>query len=161
SRQRHACGDRGEIVSAVVERRLQTGNGQVGRNTGTLQIPPRRDSTMATASQHRSPPLSAAVPKTAAVPVPATHPIRACFAALRAACANSPHDWRYSGGSRDLRLDFLRGFAVLVMVADHLGGEPSWLYSITGGNKFLFSAAEGFVFISGLVMGIVYAGMIA
>ncbi len=69
--------------------------------------------------------------------------------------------WRYTGGKRDLRIDFLRGFAVLAMVADHLGGEPSWLYNITGGNRFLFSAAEGFVFISGLVMGIVYAGIIA
>lgn len=65
------------------------------------------------------------------------------------------------GGKRDLRIDFLRGFAVIAMVADHLGGDPSWLYNITGGNRFLFSAAEGFVFISGLVMGIVYAGIIA
>jgi hypothetical protein len=80
---------------------------------------------------------------------------------LRADCAEKIRDWRYSGGKRDLRIDFLRGFAVLAMVADHLGGEPSWLYNITGGNQFLFSAAEGFVFISGLVMGIVYAGMIA
>jgi len=69
--------------------------------------------------------------------------------------------WRYAGGKRDLRLDLLRGFAVFAMVADHLGGEPSWLYNVTGGNHFLFSAAEGFVFISGLVMGIVYAGIIA
>jgi len=70
-------------------------------------------------------------------------------------------NWRYAGGKRDLRLDLLRGFAVFAMVADHLGGEPSWLYNVTGGNHFLFSAAEGFVFISGLVMGIVYAGIIA
>ena len=70
-------------------------------------------------------------------------------------------DWRYTGGKRDLRIDFLRGFAVLAMVADHLGGEPSWLYNVTGGNHFLFSAAEGFVFISGFVMGIVYVGVIA
>ncbi len=70
-------------------------------------------------------------------------------------------DWRYAGGKRDLRLDLLRGFAVFAMVADHLGGDPSWLYNVTGGNHFLFSAAEGFVFISGLVMGIVYAGIIA
>jgi hypothetical protein len=70
-------------------------------------------------------------------------------------------NWRYTGGKRDLRIDFLRGFAVLAMVADHLGGEPSWLYNLTGGNKFLFSAAEAFVFISGLVMGIVYCGIVA
>jgi hypothetical protein len=82
-------------------------------------------------------------------------------ATLRERIAHTLADWRYAGGKRDLRIDFLRGFAVLAMVADHLGGEPSWLYNITGGNKFLFSAAEGFVFISGLVMGIVYCGIIA
>ena len=82
-------------------------------------------------------------------------------AAERMRVAEIVDGWKYAGGKRDLRLDFLRGFAVLVMVADHLGGEPSWLSTITGGNQFLFSAAEGFVFISGLVMGIVYAGIIA
>jgi enterochelin esterase-like enzyme len=58
-------------------------------------------------------------------------------------------------GSRDLRFDFIRGFAVLAMVVDHIGG-PSWLYAITGGNKFYTSAAEGFIFISGLLVGFVY-----
>ena len=69
--------------------------------------------------------------------------------------------WRYSGDKRDLRLDLLRGFAVIAMVADHMGGERSWLYAITGGDAFFVSAAEVFVFISGLLMGIIYAGVIA
>ncbi|HYU20023.1 MAG TPA: OpgC domain-containing protein [Chloroflexota bacterium] len=56
---------------------------------------------------------------------------------------------------RDLRLDFLRGFCVFAMVVDHVGGT-SWLYAITGGNTSAVSAAEGFVFLSGLVMGLVY-----
>jgi enterochelin esterase-like enzyme len=56
---------------------------------------------------------------------------------------------------RDLRFDFLRGFAVFAMVVDHLAG-PSQLYLLTGGNRFFTSAAEGFVFISGLVVGLVY-----
>lgn len=56
---------------------------------------------------------------------------------------------------RDLRFDFLRGFAVLAMVVDHLAG-PSVLYWVTGGNRFYTSAAEGFVFISGLIVGVVY-----
>ena len=47
------------------------------------------------------------------------------------------------------------------MVADHIGGERSWLYAITGGDAFFVSAAEVFVFISGLLMGIIYAGVIA
>jgi enterochelin esterase-like enzyme len=58
-------------------------------------------------------------------------------------------------GTRDLRLDFLRGFAVLAMVVDHIGGS-SWLYAITGGNRFYTSAAEGFIFMSGLLVGVVY-----
>jgi hypothetical protein len=56
---------------------------------------------------------------------------------------------------RDLRLDFLRGFCIFAMVVDHFGGE-SWLYAITGGNRFYVSAAEGFIFISGFVMGQAY-----
>lgn len=56
---------------------------------------------------------------------------------------------------RDLRLDFLRGYCVFAMTVDHLDA-PTWLYVLTGGNRFFVSAAEGFVFISGLVMGMVY-----
>lgn len=69
--------------------------------------------------------------------------------------------WRYDGGKRDLRLDAIRGFAVLAMVIDHISGDDSWLYTITAHNRFFISAAEPFVFISGLVMGIVYASLIA
>ena len=41
------------------------------------------------------------------------------------------------------------------MVVDHFGGD-SWLYAITGGNRFYVSAAEGFIFISGFIMGQAY-----
>ncbi len=41
------------------------------------------------------------------------------------------------------------------MIVDHLGGS-SWLHLITGGNMFIVSAAEFFVFISGWVAGIVW-----
>src|SRR5438876_7557462 len=56
---------------------------------------------------------------------------------------------------RDLRVDLLRGFCIFAMVVDHFGGE-SWLYAVTGGNRFYVSAAEGFIFISGFVMGQAY-----
>jgi hypothetical protein len=71
-------------------------------------------------------------------------------------------DWAYTPepGGRDLRLDFLRGFAIFAMIVDHFGGH-SWLTPITGGNEFLVSAAEGFVFLSGFVMGLVYGRRIA
>ncbi len=69
-----------------------------------------------------------------------------------------PPRWAYDvPGSRDRRLDFLRGFLVAAMVVDHVGGE-SLLTRLSGNNAFLVSAAEGFVFISGLLMGIVYGG---
>jgi hypothetical protein len=65
--------------------------------------------------------------------------------------------WAYakSDSRRDLRVDLLRGACVFAMLANHLGGE-SWLYLLTGGNQSYFSAAEGFIFISGLVVGQVY-----
>lgn len=64
--------------------------------------------------------------------------------------------WRYrEAGKRDLRLDLLRGFAVFAMVIDHIGGA-SWLHLLTGGNRFFVSAAEVFVFISGLMVGLIY-----
>lgn len=76
--------------------------------------------------------------------------------ALSRAIAES---WRYPlAEKRDLRLDILRGFAVLVMVVDHFGGA-SWLYLITGNNSFFTSGAEGFVLISGMVVGIVYGSI--
>lgn len=67
--------------------------------------------------------------------------------------------WQYPPlEKRDLRLDLLRGFAVLVMVVDHFGGS-SWLYLITGNNNFFTSGAEAFVLISGMVVGIVYGAI--
>jgi len=44
----------------------------------------------------------------------------------------------------------------MAMIADHIGGDKSWLYPVTGGNQFFVSAAEAFILISGAVMGIVY-----
>lgn len=68
-------------------------------------------------------------------------------------------DWAYAvADKRDLRIDLLRGFAVFVMIVDHFGGA-SWLYLITGNNSFFVSGAEAFVFISGVVVGMVYGGI--
>jgi hypothetical protein len=65
-------------------------------------------------------------------------------------------DWSYNiPGPRDLRLDWLRGYATMAMVIDHLGSS-SYLHVITGGNAFFVSAAEAFVFISGMIVGLVY-----
>jgi len=57
-------------------------------------------------------------------------------------------------GKRDLRLDFLRGYALVAMTLTHLG-LASPLIAITGGSRFLINAAEVFFFISGYTMGYV------
>lgn len=69
--------------------------------------------------------------------------------------------WRYelspdAEGKRDVRIDLLRGFCVFAMIVDHVGGETSWLYALTGGNRFVVSAAEGFLLLSGFAMGMVH-----
>ncbi|GEM84555.1 OpgC domain-containing protein [Meiothermus hypogaeus] len=62
--------------------------------------------------------------------------------------------WVYSDStSRDLRIDWLRGFCLFAMAIDHIGGE-SFLYVFSGRLNFYISAAEGFYFISGLTLGI-------
>ena len=64
--------------------------------------------------------------------------------------------WAYAeAGKRDLRLDFLRGLAVSAMVVDHIGGD-TFLTRLSGANQAIVSAAEAFVFLSGLVLGMVY-----
>lgn len=60
---------------------------------------------------------------------------------------------------RDLRLDFLRGLAVSAMVVDHVGGD-TFFTALSGGNRAIVSAAEAFVFLSGLVLGMVYSDRI-
>ena len=75
------------------------------------------------------------------------------------ASVSIPRDWSYAiAGKRDLRIDLLRGFAVLMMVVNHFGGA-SWLFLVTGGDAFFVSAAEAFIFISGLTVGMVYGGI--
>lgn len=61
---------------------------------------------------------------------------------------------------RDLRLDLLRGLAVAIMVVDHIGGDTV-LTQLSGGNRFIVSAAEAFVFLSGIVVGLVYGDRLA
>jgi hypothetical protein len=63
--------------------------------------------------------------------------------------------WTYVADSgRDLRLDLLRGFCVFAMIVDHVGGA-SYAHAVSGAGEFFVSAAEGFVFLSGFVFGIV------
>jgi hypothetical protein len=56
---------------------------------------------------------------------------------------------------RDLRIDFLRGLALLVIFIDHIPRNP--LSAFTPQAMGLSDAAEAFVFMSGLVCGLVYS----
>lgn len=52
-------------------------------------------------------------------------------------------------------LDYLRGFFILIIIIDHLWRWPNLFQFITGRGELWASAAEGFVIISGLLVGYV------
>jgi len=58
---------------------------------------------------------------------------------------------------RDLRLDFLRGLCLFIMLITHTG-LTNYLSPFTGNSMFLISGAEGFFFISGFTLGIISVG---
>ncbi|MEE9396947.1 MAG: OpgC domain-containing protein [Methylococcales bacterium] len=61
----------------------------------------------------------------------------------------------HNNGGRDLRIDFLRGFIMLVVITVHM--EYFSLFSMFVWERLgLVSSAEGFVGLSGIVLGIVY-----
>jgi hypothetical protein len=70
--------------------------------------------------------------------------------------AKSLKRWQYDPelyGKRDLRIDLLRGIAIVSMVVNHLECR-SFFNNITQGHIYA-SSAEGFVFLSGFVLGFV------
>jgi hypothetical protein len=65
--------------------------------------------------------------------------------------------WHYQerADRRDLRIDFLRGVAMLFVVVDHID-MPSLLHLISHERIGVVSGAELFVFLSGGMLGLVY-----
>ena len=57
--------------------------------------------------------------------------------------------------SRMLALDYLRGFFIVIIVIDHLWRWPNMFEYVSGRGELWASAAEGFVIISGLLVGYV------
>ena len=57
---------------------------------------------------------------------------------------------------RILALDLLRGFFLLVIMIDHIELFPNGFDFFTGKGRLFVSAAEGFFFMSGLLIGMVY-----
>ena len=60
-----------------------------------------------------------------------------------------------TSGQRLVVLDLLRGYFLFVMVVDHLERFPGLFELLTGRGRLWASAAEGFFFISGMVVAIV------
>ena len=58
-----------------------------------------------------------------------------------------------TAASRLLALDYLRGFFIVVIIVDHLWRWPNLFQFISGRGELWASAAEGFVIISGLLVG--------
>jgi hypothetical protein len=66
-------------------------------------------------------------------------------------------DVAVSGKSqRILALDLLRGFFLLVIMIDHVELYPNLFDFFTGKGRLWVSAAEGFFFMSGLLIGMIY-----
>jgi hypothetical protein len=61
---------------------------------------------------------------------------------------------QFERGQRSVLIDFLRGLCLVLMTVDHLPLTP--IKKFTWQTFGFFSAAEGFVFLSGLVAGLVY-----
>src|SRR5438105_10501736 len=53
-------------------------------------------------------------------------------------------------------LDIIRGFFLVVILINHIELYPSGFDYFTGRGRLFVSAAEGFFFMSGLLVGIVY-----
>ncbi|MEM8706358.1 MAG: OpgC domain-containing protein [Actinomycetota bacterium] len=72
---------------------------------------------------------------------------------------SNPSGWRYRhDGSRDLRLDLIRGYALAAMSINHFGLQQSWFHQASGRSSALVSAAEAFLFISGFTLGWISLG---
>lgn len=71
-----------------------------------------------------------------------------------------PNEWQYiQDGKRDLRIDFLRGFVMLILVVVHF--DFFSLYNFIAWERIgVIAGAEGFVILSGFVVGMLYGNTI-
>lgn len=58
-------------------------------------------------------------------------------------------------GKRIVTIDILRGFFIFMIIVDHLGMFPNGFDLITGRGFMWVSAAEGFFFLSGMMVGLI------
>ena len=62
-------------------------------------------------------------------------------------------NWHYdNAGKRDLRIDFIRGFVMLILIAVHI--QMTSFYNYIAWERFgVVTGAEGFVLLSGVILG--------
>lgn len=60
--------------------------------------------------------------------------------------------------ARDLRLDWIRGYAIFAVTINHAGMQSSWLHELSGRSVFLVNGAEVFFAVSGFTLGVVARG---
>ncbi|TAE25867.1 MAG: hypothetical protein EAZ92_11515 [Candidatus Kapaibacterium sp.] len=71
-----------------------------------------------------------------------------------------PPQWHYTqDGKRDLRIDYLRGFVMLILVVVHFDFFSVFNF-IAWERIGVIAGAEGFVILSGFVVGMLYGGKI-
>lgn len=66
-----------------------------------------------------------------------------------------------SPSNRILSLDIIRGALLLIILIDHIELYPNLFSFFTGEGRLYVSAAEGFFFLSGIVVGLVYRRRLA
>src|SRR5215831_17597074 len=59
---------------------------------------------------------------------------------------------------RDHSIDLLRGFFICIVIVDHIGWFPSAFEVVSGRGGLFASAAEGFLLISGVLVGQIRGG---
>jgi hypothetical protein len=71
-----------------------------------------------------------------------------------------PREWHYTqDGKRDLRIDFIRGIVMLILVVVHL--DFFSIYNFFAWERIgVIAGAEGFVILSGFVVGMLYGNRI-
>lgn len=81
---------------------------------------------------------------------------------MKAARPAPARSWRYpdTGATRDLRIDFMRGFVFVMLFTSHFPGF-SWM-ALVGWERFgVVSSAETFIGLAGYVTGAVYSKRLA
>lgn len=100
-------------------------------------------------------PPSPTIPDTTGITLDTPSPQEAAPATPATATRSRPWGYPANAGKRDLRIDVLRGLAIVFVVVDHIA-LPSLYYLVSHARNGAVSGAKFLVLLSGLVLGLVY-----